>query len=145
MMMFFISATEVRNQKEERLPTGSKNLDNLLGGGGGIETGAVTQFYGAPGSGKTQLCYTVCAILPSQYKAIYIDTESTFRPERIESIARARGLDPVNILQNIHIAKPLNSTQQESCIETACSIISKPDSKIKLLIVDSMTAHYRVD
>jgi DNA repair protein RadA len=140
----FIAAAELKNQKAERLSIGSKNLDDLFGGGG-IETGVITQFYGPPGSGKTQLCYTTCAMLPSQYNAIYIDTESTFRPERIESIAKARGLDPTNILQKIQVAKPLDSAQQESCIESACSAISKPDSKIKLLIVDSMTAHYRVD
>jgi DNA repair protein RadA len=137
-------AAELRNQKAERLLTGSRKLNDLFGGGG-IETGAITQFYGAPGSGKTQLCYTICAMLPSQYNAMYIDTENTFRPERIESIAKARGLDHTNILKNIQAAKPLDSAQQESRIESACSAISKPDSKIKLLIVDSMTAHYRVD
>jgi DNA repair protein RadA len=92
-------------QKEERFCTGSENLDVLLGDG--IETGAITQFYGPPGSVKTQLCYTICAMLPSQYKAVYIDTESTFRPERIESIAKARGLDQAKILHNIQVAKPL--------------------------------------
>src|SRR5215211_8804311 len=97
-----------------------------------------------PGSGKTQLCYTTRAMLPSQYNAIYIDTENTFHPERIESIAKARGLDHAKILKNIQIAKPLDSSQQESCIESAFSVISKPNSKIILLIVDSMTAHYRV-
>jgi DNA repair protein RadA len=131
---------ELRNEKAERLPTGLKNLDALLGGD--IETGAITQFYGPPGSGKTQLCYTVCALSTSEHKAIYIDTEGTFRPERIESIARARGLDPKNILQNIQVAKPLDCTKQDSCIETACYM---SHSKIKLLVVDSMTAHYRVD
>src|SRR4051794_959462 len=100
------------------------------------------QFYGAPGSGKTQLCYTLCVMLHSESKDIYIDTEGTFRPERIESIAKARGLDPVKILQNIQVARPLDSAEQESCIEFACSI---SDSKRKLLIVDSMTAHYRMD
>ena len=84
-------------------------------------------------------------MLPLQYKAVHIDTESTFRPERIESIATARGLDPVKILKNIQVAKPLDSAQQESCIESTCLAISNSDSKIKLLIVDSMTAHYRVD
>jgi DNA repair protein RadA len=137
----FIAAAELRSQQQERLRVGSKNLDNLFGGVG-IETGAITHFYGPPGSGKTQLCYTICAMLLSQYYAIYIDTESTFRPERIESIVRARGLDPKNILQNIQVAKPLDSAQQESYIETTCSM---SNSKIKLLVVDSMTAHYRVD
>jgi DNA repair protein RadA len=83
-------------------------------------------------------------MFPSEYKAIYIDTEGTFRTERIESIAKARGLDPAKILKNIQIANPLNRTQQESYVEAACCAI-KSDSKIKLLIVDSMTAHYRVD
>ena len=139
----FIAAAELRNQKGERLNTGSKNLDALLGGG--IEAGAITQFYGASGSGKTQICYTLCAMLPSQYDAIYIDTESTFHPERIESIAKGRGLDHAKILKNIQVAKPLDSAQQELCIEAACSAINKSNSNIKLLIVDSMTAHYRVD
>lgn len=55
-----------------------------------METGVITQFYGAPGSGKTNLCFTLCVMLPSRYTAIYIDTESSFRPERIKAIARAR-------------------------------------------------------
>jgi DNA repair protein RadA len=87
----------------------------------------------------------MCVMLTSQYKAIYIDTESTFRPERIESIAKARGVDTAKILQNIQVAKPLDSSQQESYLESACSAISKTNSNIKLLIVYSMTAHYRVD
>ena len=140
----FIAASELINQKGERFTTGSKNLDALLGGGG-IETGAITQFYGPPGSGKTQVCYTLCAHSTSEHKAIYIDTEGTFRPERIESIARARGLDTTKILKNIQVARPLDSAQQESYIEADCSAINKPNSNIKLLIVDSMTAHYRVD
>ena len=71
--------------------------------------------------------------------------ESTFRPERIESIAKARGLDHTKILKNIQVAKPLDSAQQELCTEAACSAMNKSNSNIKLLIVDSMTAHYRVN
>jgi DNA repair protein RadA len=92
--------------------------------GGGIETGVITQFYGAPGSGKTQLCYTLCVALASHYGAIYIDTESSFRPERINGIARARGLDHEKILQRILVAKALDSTMQESCIREAGSNIN---------------------
>jgi RecA/RadA recombinase len=66
----------------ERLITGSKNLDDLFGGRR-IETGTIKQFYGAPGSGKAQLCYTVCALSTSEYKAIFIDTESTFPLEEL--------------------------------------------------------------
>ncbi|HXX96926.1 MAG TPA: hypothetical protein VEL11_07405 [Candidatus Bathyarchaeia archaeon] len=46
----------------ERISTGSRNMDYLLGGG--VETKAVTEFFGAPNSGKTQLCHTMCAMLP---------------------------------------------------------------------------------
>jgi DNA repair protein RadA len=91
----FIAAAELRNEKGERLTTGSKSLDDLFGGG--IEASAVIQFYGAPGSWKIQLCYTLYAMLPSQYNAIYIDTEGTFCPERIESIAKARRLQSNSI------------------------------------------------
>lgn len=76
----------------ERLSTGSKNIDDILCGG--VETRTVTEFYGAPNSGKTQLCHTMCALVPQDKskgglcgKSIYIDTEGTFRAERIASIA----------------------------------------------------------
>ncbi|MGC2667617.1 MAG: hypothetical protein WA220_00375 [Candidatus Nitrosopolaris sp.] len=85
-----------------------------------METGVITHLYGAPGSGKTNLCFTLCVMLPSRYTAIYIDTESSFRPERIKAIARARGLDHEKILQRILVAKALDSTLQESCILLCC-------------------------
>ena len=127
-------------QRKERISTGSKNLDDLLSGG--LETGAITQFYGASNTGKTHLCYLLCVVLPSPYQAIYIDTEGSFREERIESIATARGLDYTNILSNIQVLQPMDSKQQESHIEDACSVIKSSNSKVKLLIVDSMIFHY---
>ena len=119
----FRSVAEFSSQQQgkERLPTGSKHLDDLLSGG--LETGEISQFYGPPNSGKTHLCHLLCVVLPSQYQAIYIDTEGTFRAEKIKSIAKARGLDPTNILQNIQVAQPKDSKQQESCIEEACSTV----------------------
>lgn len=56
-------------------------------------------------------------VLPSDYSAIYIDTESSFRPERIETIAKARGLDSRQILPKILVTKALDSKQQESALE----------------------------
>jgi DNA repair protein RadA len=128
-------------QGKERLSTGSKNLDDLLSGG--LETGAITQFYGASNTGKTHLCHLLCVVLPYTYQAIYIDTEGGFREERIQSIATARGLDWTNILPNIKVLQPKDSKEQESHIEDACSIVkSSSNSKVKLLIVDSMMFHY---
>jgi DNA repair protein RadA len=125
-----------------RLPTGCKSLDSLLNGG--IEAGVITQVYGGPGSGKTQLCHTLSAMLPSDYMVIYVDTEGSFRPERIQEIAKARGLDSKQILQRILVTKALDIKQLESRIEAACSKIDS-DNKIKLLIVDSIIYHYRAE
>ena len=97
-----------------RCSTGAKALDELLFGG--IETQAITEFYGEFGSGKSQICHTLCvtAELPVENGglgggAILIDTEGTFRPERVDQIARARGLDPSEILKKIAICKAYNS------------------------------------
>src|ERR1051326_6048576 len=91
-----------------RCSTGSGALDDLFLGG--IETQAVTEFYGEFGSGKSQICHTLCIIagLPVESGGlnsgvIYIDTEGTFRPERLEQIARARGVDPSNALKNVAV------------------------------------------
>jgi DNA repair protein RadA len=142
--VFSSAATELQTQNVVRLPTGCKSLDNLLYGG--IEAGVVTQVYGPPGSGKTQLCHTLCVMLPPNYNAIYIDSEGSFRPERIKEIAKARGFDSKQILQRILVTKALDIKQLESRIESACSKIdSDSDSKIKLLIVDSIIYHYRAE
>lgn len=140
---FFSKATNFISNERERISTGSKSIDELLGGG--IETGALTHFYGDPRTGKTQLCHTLCVLLPLSYGVIYIDTENKFRPERIQAIAKSRGFDINGILQRIQIAKPLDTKQQELRIEAACDAIKKPNSAIKMLIVDSMTDLYRVD
>lgn len=146
----FVSASELykRRQAIERITTGSKNLDDLLGGG--IETQAVTEFYGEFGSGKTQICHTLCVTvqLPRekgglQAGAVYIDTENTFRPERIIEIASARGLNPEQVLQRIIVAKAYNSAHQELIVGELGSVIN--ENKIKLVIVDSAVAHFRVE
>ena len=144
----FVSASEIykRRQAIERLSTGANSMDDLLGGG--IETQAVTEYYGEFGSGKTQICHTAC-IMVQQPKdkggldagAIYVDTENTFRPERIVSIAKARNLDPDKILERIIVAKAYNSSHQELIVGELGRILDK--QRIKLIIIDSAVAHYR--
>ena len=80
------------------LSTGSSNLDKLLGNG--VETGSITEIFGEFRTGKTQLCHTLCVTcqLPIEQgggagMAMYIDTEGTFRPERLIPIAQRFGLD----------------------------------------------------
>ncbi|MEM1993900.1 MAG: DNA repair and recombination protein RadA [Nitrososphaerales archaeon] len=146
----FIPASEIykKRQNIERITTGSKNLDELLDGG--IETQAVTEFYGEFGSGKTQLCHTLCVTVQlSRDKggleagAIYIDTENTFRPERVFQIAEARGLEPLKTLDNIIVAKAYNSSHQELIVSEIGSVVDK--MPIKLVVVDSAVAHYRAE
>ena len=144
----FVTATSLYSKRRERVSTGSKSFDDLLGGG--LETKAVTEVYGEFGTGKTQLCHTLCVMVQQDPQAgglagtaIYIDTESTFRPERIASIAKARGFNSEKMLENIIVAKAYNSAHQELIIEEAGSVIE--DNLVKLVIVDSAVAHYRAE
>jgi DNA repair protein RadA len=137
-----------KRKNEERISTGSKNLDDLFGGG--IETKAITEIYGEYGTGKTQLCHTLCIIVNLDKShgglnagALYIDTENTFRPERIVSIAKARNLAAERILDNILVAKAYNSAHQELIIEQTGPVIDA--NNIKLIVVDSAVAHYRAE
>ncbi|MFY3741284.1 MAG: DNA repair protein RadA [Candidatus Nitrosomirales archaeon] len=146
----FVTATEIYKKRQaiERISTGTKNIDDLLEGG--IETQAITEIYGEYGSGKTQICHTLCVMvqLPKDKGglnagAIYIDTEGTFRPERIYHIAETKGLDPNEALEQVIVAKAFNSAHQELIIEEVGSVIDKNNAK--LLIVDSAVAHYRAE
>jgi DNA repair protein RadA len=101
----------------------------------------VTRFYGGPNTGKTHLCHLLFVVLPSQYRALYIDTERT---EKIQSLAIARGLDPKSILRNIQLAQPRDTERQESGIEEVFSLV-KFNSRIRLLVVDSLMFHYRTE
>ncbi|HEY7573332.1 MAG TPA: DNA repair and recombination protein RadA [Nitrososphaeraceae archaeon] len=125
-----------------RLSTGSENLDDLLSGG--LETGGITQIYGESNSGKSHLCHLICTVLPVPYQAIYVDTEGKFRIEKIEAMAKDRGLDWLATLANITVRQPVNCKQQETTIDEVYSIISS-NPRIKLVVVDSMMFHYRAE
>lgn len=144
----FITAEEMweRRQNMRKCSTGSKNLDELLGGG--IETQAMTEFIGEFGVGKTQICLTLCVMaqLPSEKgglngNVVYIDTEGTFIPERVFQIASALGHDPHETLRNIFLAKAYNSSHQ--CILINHLFKLCPENNIKLVVVDSMIGHFR--
>ncbi|MBI5332316.1 MAG: DNA repair and recombination protein RadA [Candidatus Aenigmarchaeota archaeon] len=149
--MGFKSAAEVLKRREEvgRITTGSKALNDLLGGIG-VETQSITEAAGGFASGKTQLGLqlAVNVQLPKEKgglngACLFIDTESTFRPERIKQLAEVQGLDPEKVLQNIYVAKAYNSDHQVVLAEKAKDIIK--EKNIKLIIIDSLTAHFRAD
>lgn len=134
--------------KVNRITTGSKNLDKLLGGG--VETQSITEVFGEFGTGKTQLAHqlSVNVQLPPEAgglsgRALYIDCEGTFRPERVISMAVARGLDSKETLKNIIFARAYNSDHQMLLVEQAKEVIE--EKKIKLIVVDSVTGHFRAE
>ena len=129
-----------------KLPSGSKSVDNLLGGG--FETGAITECFGEFGSGKTQIGHalSVNAIKsnPEGY-AVYIDTENTFRPERIIQFAEGAGLDPKETLKHIKVARAYNSDHQMLLAEKIEDLIREQNLKVILIVIDSLTAHFRAE
>lgn len=133
-----------------KITTGSENLNNLLGGRG-IESRSITEAFGAYGSGKTQLSLTlsVNVQLPIEKggangKCVFIDTEGTFRPQRIRQIAESMGANPEKVLKNIFVARAFNSDHQVLLLEKISEMI-KNGEPIKLLIVDSLTSHFRAE
>jgi DNA repair protein RadA len=130
------------------ITTGSKNFNELLGGKG-VESRAITEAFGAYGSGKTQLglSLAVNVQLPEEKggangKAVFIDTEGTFRPSRIREIAESLEANPEKVLKNIFVARAFNSDHQILLLEKVSEMIKKGEP-IKILIVDSLTAHFR--
>jgi len=135
-----------RRGKMKKLTTGSKQLDDLLGGG--LETQAITEFFGAFGSGKTQLAHQLAVNVGFPVEeggleghTVMIDTENTFRPERIAQIAKGADLNPEDVLKTIHVARAYNSSHQILLAEKAIEMST--EIPIKLIVVDSLTSHFR--
>ncbi|MHA1214561.1 MAG: DNA repair and recombination protein RadA [Candidatus Hodarchaeales archaeon] len=154
----FETAKSVLNRRKDlaKITTGSKKLDELLGGG--IETGAVTEFYGEFRTGKTQIAHQLCVTvqLPKEKgglregddypKVVYVDSEGTFRPERIvEMVDRYKGdLDIDTVLENILHGRAHNTDHQMVLVEKMIKEYL-PKENVKLLIVDSLIAFFRAE
>ena len=138
-------------QKREtvgKIVTGSDELNKLIGGG--VETQAIFETFGEFGSGKSQLGFqlAVNAQLPVEKgglggKVVFIDTEGTFRPERIKQIAEHVGIDPEVALKNILVARAYTSDHQMLLAEKVSDLVKKQNEPIKLVIVDSVMALFR--
>jgi DNA repair protein RadA len=144
----FVTATEIYKRRQDigKITTATQCLDQLLDGG--VETQALTEVYGEFGSGKTQFCHTICVTVQKPKEegglgggVLYVDSENTFRPERIVSIAKAKGMDPEKVLDNIIVARAYNSAHQTLILEEAGSIIEQHN--IKLIIADSAVGLFR--
>jgi len=154
----FETAKSVLNRRKElaKITTGSKQLDELFGGG--IETGAITELYGEFRTGKTQIAHQLCVTvqLPKERgglkvgnylpKVVYIDTEGTFRPERIVAMAE-RWKDVLEVdaaLENILHGRAHNSDHQMVLVEKMIKEYI-PSQNVRLLIVDSLISHFRAE
>jgi DNA repair protein RadA len=148
MKMGFETGLEVLKKRETvcRLSTGSENFDNLMGGG--FETNAITECFGEFGSGKTQVGHILAVNVikedPEAY-AVYLDTENTFRPERIIQLAEGVGVDPDDALNRIMVARAYNSDHQMLLTEQVDSLVTEKGKKVKLVVVDSLTSHFRAE
>ena len=128
-----------------KLKTGCGNFDTMLEGG--FETGAITECFGQYGSGKTQIGHllsVMCQKDDPDAVAVYIDTENTFRPERIVQFAKGAGLDPDQVLGNVKVARAFNSDHQMLLTEKVADLV-KEGLKVKLVVIDSLTAHFRAE
>ena len=147
----FQSGLEAKDEDDEleKISTGTKALDKLFTGG--IETSATTEIYGEFGCGKTQFCHTMAVRvqLPKEKggldgKCVWIDSEGTFEPTRIESISKSLKLDEKEVLGNIIRAKAYNSADQYLILQELEKLLVE-DDKIKLIVIDSATGLFRQD
>jgi|TARA_B100001964_G_scaffold189680_1_gene211472 DNA repair protein RadA len=146
--MGFESGEEVLKKRDQvvKLSTGSKNFDSLMDGG--FESAAITECFGEYGSGKTQVGHILAVNCLKQYPnsaVVYIDTENTFRPERIEQLCKGLDLDASEALKNIKVARAYNTDHQMLLAEKVDDLIKKQGLDVKLVIMDSLTAHFRAE
>jgi DNA repair protein RadA len=148
LSLSFIRADELLKMRQSvlRLTSGSKAIDEILGGG--LESQTITEIYGEYGSGKSQLCHQMCVNVQLPVErgglgggALYVDTENTFRTERIIQMSNHLGVNPEDIVKNIVYAEAYTSDHQMFLLENADKIVK--ENNIRLIIVDSLTAHFR--
>jgi DNA repair protein RadA len=148
MKMGFETGTEVLKKRQivSKISTGSSNFDMMMGGG--FETGAITECFGEFGCGKTQIGHALAVNILREDPdnvAVYIDTENTFRPERIKQLAEGAGIDPEDALSRIMVARAFNSDHQMLLAEKVDSLITEQKKKVRLVVVDSLTSHFRAE
>ena len=148
LALTFMRADELMKMRQNvaRLTTGSRAIDEVLAGG--LETQTITEFYGEYGSGKSQLCHQMCVNVQLPVErgglnggALYIDTENTFRTERIVQMAQHMGLNPEDVIRRIIFAEAYTSDHQMFLLENADKVVK--DNNIRLIVIDSLTAHFR--
>jgi DNA repair protein RadA len=145
--MGFASGEDLMAKREKimRISTGVKEFDRILSGG--FETGCISECFGQYGSAKTQIAHQLAVnayLQDPTAVTVFIDTENTFRPERILQFAEGKGLDGKEVLKNIRVARAYNSDHQMLLAEKVEDLF-KQGLNVKLIVVDSLTAHFRAE
>jgi meiotic recombination protein DMC1 len=148
----FMSGLEFAKLKSKTrlyLSSGASKVDEMLGGG--FESGTVTELFGEFRCGKTAICHSLAVIsqLPVNMggsncgKVCYIDTEGTFRPDRISQISQCYNLNPNSVLSNIIVARTFTVDLLLQCLVQINAKFS--EDRFSLLVIDSIMAPFRVD
>jgi len=122
--------------------TGSPTFDELLGGG--YRAGTLTELFGRSNSGKSQLAMQAALVAArAGMKALYVDTEGAFRPERVEEMAKSRGWDTVGVLEKIVYARSDSSSEQMEAVRRMAA--REATAACRLVIVDTLTRNFSLD
>ncbi len=147
--IYTLEEYEKEYRKNVLLSTGVRTIDELLNGG--LEPASIYEFAGEFGSGKTQLCHQLAVTVQLSRnkggvggRAFYIDTEGTFSPERIRSIASRFGLDMSLTVKNVYYARPINVEYLEDLVKGELADYIE-NNGVKLIIIDSIIALYRAE
>jgi DNA repair protein RadA len=125
-----------------RLSTGSGGLDALSAGG--YEEGKITEVFGASNSGKTQLGIQATVMASARgWKSVYVDTESTFRPERVEQMAESRGIQAKAALDSVYSLRADDVAAQSQVLERMAE--DPRVSPAKLVVVDTVTKNFTLE
>ncbi len=148
--MGFESGDQILKRRERviKYSTGHKGFDSMMGGG--FETGAITEIYAEFGGGKTQIGHILAVnVLAMEGEkdpvVVYVDTENTFRPERITQIAEGKGMNVDAVLKNIKVGRAYNSDHQMLLVDKIEEMITEQHLNVKLIVIDSLTAHFRAE
>jgi RecA/RadA recombinase len=124
------------------LSSGSKNIDNILDMG--FQSKCMYLFFGSNKTGKTQLCHQLCIqAFINKFNLIYIDTENTFRPERIKQLANSYKLDFKEILKTILVSKIMSNNALLLKLKKLGKTLKK--SQVRVLLIDSINNYYRLE
>ncbi|MFX1354640.1 MAG: ATPase domain-containing protein [Promethearchaeota archaeon] len=144
----YIDSDIISNQRNSNLeqinvlPSGLTNLDNLMNGG--FHSEKLYILFGAYSTGKTQLCHQLCVESSKRFSScLFIDTENTFRPERIIQIAEAQRLNPKKVLKNILVTKVMSNSMFLLNLQNIENLIKM--KKYRVLLIDSLNNYYRVE